>query len=144
MNVIPASVVAIFCEDIREEVGGTHSIIGVISDTAQVEGMPGAMPKLGIMLRMAFDANRPPKKLSTMLRWKGAAEHLSRQDVDPNTIASAAADTLSDGTAVMSIIARYVASPLPVSKEDQLQAVVFIDDIEYVVGSLNFRMAKAE
>jgi hypothetical protein len=38
----------VFCDDIREEVQGMHSLVGIYPDNVNVPVVPRMMPKLGL------------------------------------------------------------------------------------------------
>jgi len=63
--------VGIFCEDIREEVGGTHTIVGVMPDNISVAGPPNKeagssllFPKREEMLMNREDSSDRSDRLS--------------------------------------------------------------------------------
>jgi hypothetical protein len=53
---IPVSVIGLFCEDIREEKSGQSTLIGILPDNLAIAQIPLVLPKLGIYLRVHFDA----------------------------------------------------------------------------------------
>src|SRR3954452_971566 len=71
----PVSVVAFFCEDIREEKSGQDIIIGVFPDNLNLtpsgpsEGAgTTVITKLGLYVRLHFDVNdTPPRQISARL-----------------------------------------------------------------------------
>ena len=55
---------ALFCEDARRESGGRFTLIGVMSDVAQVSEFPGALKRLTVHFRIRLDVKRKyPKPL---------------------------------------------------------------------------------
>jgi hypothetical protein len=58
----PVTVFALFCEDIREESGGTFSLVGVLPDNvgfvdSATAGKAAVLPKLCAYIRINFDPN---------------------------------------------------------------------------------------
>src|SRR5450759_2714461 len=75
--------VGLFCEDIREEVSGTHTIIGVMPDNITLAGQSpppeaGAsllFPKLAIYLRLNIEtANKPEGSITARASIPGMPE----------------------------------------------------------------------
>lgn len=59
----------VFCDDIRYEIGGKFSLIGVYNGNLIVPAFPVKLPKLCIASTMVISADSPPKMI--MLRvWK--------------------------------------------------------------------------
>lgn len=54
----PPELFALFCEDVRRELGGTQSIIGVFQDVVLLEEMPFTLPRLSVFFNLhLFDAD---------------------------------------------------------------------------------------
>jgi hypothetical protein len=53
-----------YCDDIREEVGGKHSYMGIYRSKLLVPEMPIVLPKLCIVVSLSTPVNRPFKSLS--------------------------------------------------------------------------------
>lgn len=58
---IPRHVQSIFCDDIREEINGKISYIGVYSGTLLVREFPVTLPKLCVSLNLVTPADKPLK-----------------------------------------------------------------------------------
>src|SRR5262245_1416449 len=71
-DVMNFSVIALFCEDIREEKSGQDTIIGILPDALNVPQFPGALPKLGIYVRFHLNAESEFRSIRTRLRIPGA------------------------------------------------------------------------
>jgi hypothetical protein len=54
---------AIFCDDVREEIGGKRSYIGVYGPELIVQNAPGVLPKLCIVVSAATPVQRPFERL---------------------------------------------------------------------------------
>jgi len=53
----------IFCDDIRQEVGGKLSLMGVYNTVMYVQQFPATLPKLWIMATYIAAQDKPPKSL---------------------------------------------------------------------------------
>ena len=53
----PTGVVAIICEDIREEKSGQDTLVGVMPDNLRLTKFPAFIPKLATYIRIHFDPN---------------------------------------------------------------------------------------
>ena len=64
----------LFCEDVREEVGGTATYVGVLSGGIIAEGgLPSALPKLAIVLWVAVSPTDPSLPISFEIALPGGA-----------------------------------------------------------------------
>lgn len=57
------NLVALFCDDIRQEVGNKYSLMGCYGDELIVEKMPAILSKLCVQLRVQTPLDRPFKQL---------------------------------------------------------------------------------
>jgi hypothetical protein len=53
----------IVCDDVRREVGGKLSYMGIYSGSVVVPGFPAKLAKLCFVLSLRVDATEPPKKV---------------------------------------------------------------------------------
>lgn len=53
----------IYCDDIRQELGGKQTLVGVYSGTLQVQSFPVILPKLCLALQLLLPAEGLPKDL---------------------------------------------------------------------------------
>jgi hypothetical protein len=137
----PFSFVGIFCEDIRDEVSGTHTIVGVLPDNINIGGLPGMLPKLGIYIRIQIDKDANPKTLKARMKVPGAGT-FEVADFE-NLIASAKQQAEEKGTPFAGLIAKGSFTPLPISELGRIEAIVEIDGTEYICGVLNLIQPEA-
>jgi hypothetical protein len=141
--------IAIFCEDIREEVPGTHSLIGVMPDNinlaaAEPERKGGALlfPKMGVYLRVNLDPQRRPRTaVSAKLIFPGGAE-VSLGNVGVDLIKKAYVDAHTQGSPVVGLIFKSIISPVQFSEPGLMVVLTKIDDEEIASGSLNILMTE--
>jgi hypothetical protein len=55
---------SIFCDDIRNEINGKTSLIGVVGSLLYVNTFPSVIPKLCVLITAATDHDKPFKNLS--------------------------------------------------------------------------------
>jgi hypothetical protein len=53
----------IYCEDLRHEVGGKITLVGVYNNICGVESFPVTLPKIAVMLRLVGPADSFPKSI---------------------------------------------------------------------------------
>lgn len=137
------SAVVLFCEDIREEKSGTYSIIGVLGDNMIVPGFPGAMPKLGVYIRINIPIELEPQSYKIYFTFPDGNRILANS-VDIEMVEKAIRDAKDESNLIAGIYSQMIASPLAIS-----QAGRFEVDLEWAggkkfLGSLKFMEAKAE
>jgi hypothetical protein len=53
----------IYCDDVRQEVGGKLSLIGVYNDVMYVQQFPVTLPKLWVVATFVASKDKPPRSL---------------------------------------------------------------------------------
>jgi hypothetical protein len=141
--------VGIFCEDIREEVGGTHTVVGVMPDNVVVTAPPNneaggtlLFPKIGIYVRVILDSSHKPKgPISAKASIPGMAE-FALGELETEAIDKAFADAAEKNNPMVGIIFKGVASPVQISKSGLATATVTIEQKEIVCAMMNIQIAK--
>jgi hypothetical protein len=134
----PRAVIAIFCEDVREEVGGTHSIIGVMPDNIEVASFPGMLPKLAIYIRISLGLDVNVGSLAFKLRFPdGAEKPLGAFDTDE--LRRQQELTRSQGGPKVGLIVKAVAQGLKLQAAGRILIIADIAGEEEVCGSLNIK-----
>jgi hypothetical protein len=131
----PFSFIGMFCEDIREEVSGTHTLIGILPDNINIGGVPGALPKLGVYIRIQLDKDSNPKTLKSRVKLPGGTI-FEFADLQP-LIATAKAQAEEKGTPFTGLVAKGTFTPLPIPELGRIEAIVEIDGTEHICGVLN-------
>ncbi|MGY0561669.1 DUF6941 family protein [Luteimonas sp. A277] len=54
---------AVYCDDIREEVGGKSTLVGVYHGSLMVQSFPATLPKLCVVLQVVLPAENLPEGL---------------------------------------------------------------------------------
>lgn len=72
----------VYCDDIRQEVGGKLSLIGIYNTVMYVQQFPVTLPKLWIMATYVVSRDEPPKNLK--IRVLKNTEPLADLDATPD------------------------------------------------------------
>lgn len=144
----PTSVIALFCEDIREDKSGTLSLIGIFGDNAVVPPLPselpnarGLIPKLCVYIRIYFDVDSGLGPIRIKLILPDGKE-MEAGSVDDATIAQAKS-TKENGNPMASVIARFQLNYFVTRDLGRLQVVVSIGAQSYLAGYLNIMAGAA-
>jgi len=132
----PFSFIGIFCEDVRDEVAGTHTIVGVLPNNVNIGGLPGMIPKLGIYIRIQLGQEANPKSLKASIKVPGGSIFEIANFAD-SFIAKAKEESKANGTTFAGLIAKGIFSPLPITIAGTIEAIVEVDGTEYICGVLN-------
>jgi len=134
-----------YCDDIREEVGGKSSLIGWHSGPlVEVRAAPPLfMPRIAVMTHILSPLDLPFRKLSLELRWRGNV--LQRVTPDDEQIANmqAAARHEASESKAWHLNAAVIVQPFVVDQNGTLRAHVFLDGEELVGNGLEFRFTES-
>jgi hypothetical protein len=144
-----ANCVGIFCEDIREEVGGTYTIVGVMPDNINIAGQPPApevggtllMPKLAIYLRVNIETSKKPAgSIAARASIPGLPE-IPMGELTAEAIDHAFADSAAKNNPLVGIIFKAAVSPVQLSQSGIASAFVRIGGEEILAATLNIQIA---
>ncbi len=133
------NVVGLFCEDIREEKTGVHTLVGVFPDNLNVSELPGMMPKLCIYVRFHLDVNADVRSITAMLRFPTSEQSLG--GFDPDLIKKTQEDSRKKGTPLAGLILKGISGPIKIPGPGRILAIAKVNDDEIVCGSLNIQKA---
>ena len=120
-----------FCDDVRQEVGGKQSLIGVYNGVMFVPQFPVTLPKLWILAIYSTPHDEPPKKLK--VRVLKNTEPLADLDATPEYLQQLASSRepvvpMPDGTQRVSTSHMHVCfSPLVIDGPCMLRVVAITD-----------------
>lgn len=130
--------VALFCDDVRQELGNKYSLMGCYGDELIIERLPALLPKLGVQLRAITPIDRPFKKL--VFRAFLNEELLAEIDVPKEQLAAAKELVASrDDAQRLTIMAIMGFSPLAISDESQLRIEAETEDEILRGGALRIK-----
>jgi hypothetical protein len=131
----PFSIIAFFCEDVREETSGTHTIVGVLPDNLNIGATPGMLPKLGVYVRIQMPLDANPQKIVVRIKVPGELNlELAKFD---SLIEEAKTNARNIDMPFFGLIAKGTLSPLPIAAPGRIEAIVEIDGREHICGALN-------
>ncbi len=134
---LPRMAACYFCEDIRFEMRGMVSLIGLISGRLVVNREPPlVLPKLGLFIEVRTSLEEAPQRLTFVVSspWGRELLHVeSSGETLAAEVARARADPTSEG---FTLGLRTVLSPLPVDALGRLRVTVGIDGVPFNAGSL--------
>jgi hypothetical protein len=143
------SCAGLFCEDIREEVNGSHTIVGVMPDNITLAGPPAKdagssllFPKMGIYLRINLDvSHRPEGAITARAVFPGIPE-VSLGELGSDAIEKAFADAVAKNFPVVGVVFKAVLSPVQFKESGLAQAFVKVEEKESLGAMLNIQIAE--
>lgn len=141
---------ALFCEDIREELNGVFTLVGLLPDNVNVNAvMPGGedtsggeikvLGKLCVFIRINFAPERRPNDIKLKLLI-GSEEHdIGR--VEKKTIDEAVQKAVERGNQLAGVISRAIFGGFNFERAaGQLKVNAIIDDEVYLAGALTINL----
>jgi hypothetical protein len=135
----PWNIVGLFCEDIREEKSGQHTLIGIMPDNMAVPHMPGAIPKLGIYARCHVDPNVDVGSISLKLKFPDG-EEAPLSNFDEAAVKKVQTDTRVKGTPLSGFLLIGLLGMLKLPAPGRVLAIVTIGGQEVVAAAINFEL----
>lgn len=136
-----------FCDDIRDEVNGKHSIIGTYGSEMIVYGeAPVRIPTLAILISYRDDPDTLPKKITLRITREGTETEvmleaeIAMPELPPElNFALTEDDPDSKAFAELRTVARYAGMEL--TENCKIKVRVHIGDDEVRLGTLRVRLA---
>lgn len=135
------SILGLFCHDVRDEVEGTHSIVGVFPDSVHVPSFPGSVPFITVYIRVGFRIDEPPPTPIDIVLIPPSNEERKIQTLDEAFIQKAINECRTSGGFFTGIISRASITGLRVSAAGYVKAIVRCDGREHLAAVLNFKLA---
>jgi len=143
---------AIFCEDIRKEVGNRISLLGSFTDTVKIPQKPlnapdevvSIIPKLCVYFRFQFDVQDqfqslrfkvilPPHK-----EMSGSYDEDGFRDVRPEEIETAREVAKRKGLEIARLVSLTEMWPFPIFGPSQCKAEIIVDGQSHLCSVLRF------
>jgi hypothetical protein len=138
------NVISIFCEDIREEIGGTFTLIGLLPDNLATDKVPTNMPKLAVFTRTMISLEVDEKIENITIELKAPNGKIIAQNIiDTDLITQSVADSRAQGAPVLTLISRMVASPFPLLQVGRFIVTVVYNGEEFFSGAINVTISGA-
>ena len=138
------SVMALFCEDIREEPGSVYTLIGIFPDNVNFvigdDSATGTAPnrivsRFAIFLRLNFDPKNPPEAGYISLL-DPSGERMRLSEIDEKTIRESAQSAKDKGNIVAGIITRVGFAQFPLLN-GMFRVELTLGSENYLAGALN-------
>ena len=133
---ITRSAMALFCEDIREEQSGVHTLIGIYPDNINVRRLPLMLSKFCIYVRVSIGVNEQVDKVQILTELPGQAPELV-STTELEEIEEAKRVVASKGSPTITMISKIVATPFIVSTTGRLNVTVKMKRQEYLAAFIN-------
>jgi len=139
--------IGIFCEDIREETAGSHTIVGVMPDNINFAspairepGQSFLFPKMGIYLRINLDtSHKPTGSITARVSFPGLPD-MGLGEIAPDAIEKAFAESAANNTPLVGLIFKAVISPLQISQSGLASVFAKVEEKEFLAATLNIQM----
>lgn len=131
-----------FCDDIRHEINGKYSLIGIYGGELNVDVLPGTLAKLCILGFCEFDIQYPPKALKMKIF---AGDVVLNESEIPAQVLMESAQELSKRSMPEDPISRImfgvhaILSPFVVESAMTLKVVFVADSEELIAGKLRIK-----
>jgi hypothetical protein len=142
MKVFKFSALSVFAEDIREEVAGTQTIVGVMPDNMAVPSFPGLFPKIAVYTRISFDPGFPPKNLSIACTLNDTLELAADTFATEMIEGSVRATRAKDGP-IATLVSKILIGGITISGPSRIRVVVSNASGDVLAGSLNIELVEA-
>lgn len=127
--------VSLFCQDARDEVGGTVSLVGIMPDNVSFPSTANALPKLVIYTRINLPVDLTVASVEFFLR-RPDGEKVAQNPIHSDLIDESLRNARAQGSPVAGIVSRVEAAPFPM-QVGRFIAVIRVDETEYVGGTIN-------
>jgi hypothetical protein len=127
-----------FCEDIREETGGTVSLVGIMPDNLAVPEGTKAIPKLAVYARVVFDVDEPPVDLEMQLI-DSSGEVVQIGTFTAKALAEARDEAKKRGLPIVTIVLHAIFVPFKVQPFGMTTAYIIANKQRQVCAVLSVK-----
>ena len=127
---------AFFCDDVRNEIGGKTSFIGVYSDKMLASSLPGTVPKLCVVISLHTAIDQRFESISIRGEFRG--QDVFKMDLEKDQLQAMAAHVPepSPDTKAFFIQLMAILSPLQIEGPGKIRLHVVADGEELHCGGL--------
>ena len=129
------SAISLFVEDIRDEVAGTHSIIGIMPDNISVPDAPVTLPKIGIYTRILLHPDFDPQPIEIVLAKDENEQSLTTIGVELSE--QTLRESREAGSNICGLISKMVVAPFQVRTAGRVRVLARTPRFEVESGTLN-------
>lgn len=132
------SAAGFFCEDVREESSGTHSIVGVQPDNIFVPAFPGVFPVMWLYVRIYFPSAENPGAMSLIGKWDGTPDK-EIMSIDAEVIEKGRAINQERGAPFTGILLRNAMHNFQVNGAGRFSVFLRTQQGELFVAAMNIQ-----
>lgn len=133
--------ITVFCEDIRQESGGSATLIGIMPDNIGVSDFPSVVPKLGIYTRIVIPSDAEPQEMKIILRKPDGGEDVLGE-FTREFVQAGCEQARQRGNPTAGFVGIAIASPFGLPEAGRYLAIVHAGAQELTTGTANFEIAK--
>lgn len=131
MRTVEIAGLAVFAEDIREEIGETYTIVGIMPDTLQVPVAGGFLPKLAVYVRVSVELAKVKADSGIKIRlYQTDGSMMIESDTNSEALQSAAASAREQGSPIATLFTVLKSSLFPIVGTGNIHASYQFDDLE--------------
>jgi hypothetical protein len=138
---------AIYCDDIRNEVGGKVSLMGVYSGDMIIPSFPTTMAKFCAQITLQFPRNAPPKQ-GVVLRLLSGEAVLAEAGMDQSALAGAPLPPtdpeIPEEDAGLAMVVTFMLAPLQVNEPIKISLRAIVDGEEMKGNAIKIRTPTEE
>lgn len=135
--------IALFCDDLREEIGGSTSLVGIAPDNIVVPRIPSKLPKVAIYSRIIIPIDFSPCDISVWLKYPGGRE-VQIGSFPANDVEEACEAARAEGNLVTGLVAEAQTTSFAINEPGRIFFALRYDDREDLIGSVRFLAAEGE
>jgi hypothetical protein len=132
--------ITIFCDDVRSEIGGKFTYVGVYSANLQITGeAPATLPKLACVIQIVIPFGFSFEKFRLVVKMQ--AEGFERLITE---ISSPPPPPVSEQDRVIKQVLNMIMAPFVVESDGRLMVRAYFDDLEVKLGALDIKIEAQE
>jgi hypothetical protein len=127
----------LFAEDIRQELGGQVSLIGILPDNLALPQLPALMSKMAIYTRATFPSSEDIQGDLTHVLVSPSGERLAENVTTRDHLGETLLGSRNQGAPIMTMVSQIVATPFPINEAGRFLLLSQYGEEEYLSGFLN-------
>lgn len=136
---------ALFCEDIREELSGALTLVGVFPDNLALPSTPIMMAKFAVFVRLALNVQDAPEARNLIVKLQDPSGNaVIAHEITADVVKQTIVDATAQGSRIATFFTRLTSAPFPVPEFGRFEAVVESGENTFLAGAIRFVPATAE